>query len=371
MRKIILSTAAAAALIAGGFPTPGLACTGISLDAGDGAHIRGRTLEFGLPVDSSILVIPREQALTGTLPDGGAGLAYTTKYGMVGANMFGLTGYLDAVNDQGLGAGLFYFPGSAGYATVTADNAGRAVAPHEFVVWLLGSFATVDEVKAGLDGVVIVPTRTPGLGSAEGSVAPSHYFVRDRTGKAIAIEPIGGTLVVHDAPLGVITNAPTYDWHMTNLNNYVNLTVADVEKASLGTVTLEAMSSGTGLGGLPGDFSSPSRFVRASFFAANATPSASGGDAVLTAFHILNQFDIPPGSVANSSVGGKAVAETTEWTAVTDLTSLRWYFRTFEDQSIRMVDLEKAVAAADGKIIQMSMESEQPILDVSTGPAVE
>jgi choloylglycine hydrolase len=371
MRRTILTTTAALALLAGGFATPGQACTGISLDAGDGALIRGRTLEFGLPVDSSILVIPKGQALTGHLPDGGDGIAYTTKYGMVGANMFGLTGYLDAVNDQGLGAGLFYFPGFADYPPVTPENAGRALAPHEFVVWLLGSFATVEEVKAGLADVVIVATKTPGLGSPEGSVAPSHYFVRDASGKAIAIEPVGGTLVVHDAPLGVMTNSPPYDWHMTNLNNYVNLTVSDVEKATLGAVALEAMSSGTGLGGLPGDFSSPSRFVQASFFAANATPSASGEDAVLTAFHILNQFDIPPGSVSNSAVGGKAVAETTEWTGVTDLTNRRWYFRTFEDQSIRVVDLEAAVAAADGKIIQMSMESKQPILDVSTGPAPE
>lgn len=370
MRTIFTSTLALSALVAGSVFNPALACTGISLDAQDGAIIRGRTLEFGVSVESKVLVIPPGQALSGTLPDGGKGLSYTTKYGMVGANMFGLTGYLDAVNDQGLSAGLFYFPNYADYTEVTAGNMNKALAPHEFIVWLLGSFASVGEVQAGLDGVVVVPTPTPGLGSPAGMVAPAHIFLRDRSGRSIVIEPIGGTLKVHDSPLGVMTNAPTYDWHMTNLNNYLNLTVDDVEKAELGSVELKAMSSGTGLGGLPGDFSSPSRFVRAAVFSANAEPTANAGDAVLRAFHILNQFDIPAGSVMNSAVG-QATAETTEWTSVADLTTPRWYFRTFEDQTIRMVDLEAAVAAAGGKIVQISMESKQPIVDVSTAKPVE
>lgn len=370
MRRFLTATVAFSALVAGGIPGPALACTGISLVSQDGAVIRGRTLEFGVSVESKVLVIPPGQALSGTLPNGGKGLSYTTKYGMIGANMFGLTGYLDAVNDQGLSAGLFYFPNYADYTEVTAENMSKAVAPHEFIVWLLGSFASVDEVQAGLDGVVIVPTPTPGLGSPEGMVAPAHIFVRDRSGKSIVIEPVGGALKVHDAPLGVVTNAPTYDWHMTNLNNYLNLTVDDIEKAKLGSVELQAMSSGTGLGGLPGDFSSPSRFVRAAVFSANAEPTANAADAVLRAFHLLNQFDIPAGSVMNSSVG-TAMAETTEWTSVADLTTPRWYFRTFEDQTIRMVDLDAAISAAGGKITQISMESKQPIVDLLTGTTTE
>ena len=370
MRKALISTVALTALVAASLAGPALACTGISLEAQDGAMIRGRTLEFGLSVESKVLVVPAGLALTGTLPDGGKGMSYTTKYGSVGANMYGLTGYLDAVNEEGLGAGLFYFPGFADYPDATAENASKALAPHEFIVWLLGSFATVDEVKANLDGVVMVPTKTPGLGSAEGAVAPAHIFVRDRSGKSIVIEPTGGVLKVFDSALGVVTNAPTYDWQMTNLNNYVNLSVDDVEKAKLGPVELQAMSSGTGLGGLPGDFSSPSRFVRAAIFAANAEATATADDAVFRAFHILNLFDIPAGSVMNAAVGAPVV-ETTEWTSVTDLAANRWYFRTFEDQTIRVVDLKAALAAANGQITQISMESKQPVVDLLTGTTAD
>jgi choloylglycine hydrolase len=116
---------------------------------------------------------------------------------------------------------------------------------------------------------------------------------------------------------------------------------------------------------MPGDFTPPSRFVRASIFSQSAAPNATADDAVFATFHILNQFDIPRGSVQNSAVGG-TVDEITEWTSVSDLKNLRWYFRTFGDQSIRMVDLKEAVAAAKGEIGVIEMEkTEQPIANVS------
>jgi choloylglycine hydrolase len=211
----------------------------------------------------------------------------------------------------------------------------------------------------------MVPTPMPGLGSPEGEVAGVHFFIQDKTGKSIVIEPVEGTLKVYDAPLGVMTNAPTYDWHMTNLNNYVNLSVKDSDPEKLGSVTLTAPGSGAGLHGLPGDFTPPSRFVRAAIFSQAATPNPNAQDAVLSAFHILNQFDIPKGSVINAAVG-QPTAEITEWTSVADLTNLRWYFRTHGDQSIRMVDLKEAIAGAKGEIRSIDMESStQPIANVS------
>jgi choloylglycine hydrolase len=221
-------------------------------------------------------------------------------------------------------------------------------------------------VKEGVKSIVVVPTPAPGLGSPQGAVAGAHFFVQDKSGKSIVIEPVDGTLKVHDAPLGIMTNAPTYDWHMTNLQNYVNLSVKDVEGAKIGPVALAAFGSGSGLHGMPGDFTPPSRFVRAAIYSQSAAPNATAEDAVLSAFHILNQFDIPKGSVQNSAIGG-TVDEITEWTSVADLKNLRWYFRTFSDQSIHMVDLKEAVEAAKGEVRIIKMEgTTQPIADAST-----
>ncbi len=72
-------------------------------------------LEFGFPMQSKVLIVPAGKEFRGTLPDGGKGLAYTSRYGLVGANALGLPVILDGLNDQGLSVGLFYFPGYANY----------------------------------------------------------------------------------------------------------------------------------------------------------------------------------------------------------------------------------------------------------------
>jgi len=362
IRRAAIFTLAAALAFA---TTPAFACTGISLKAQDGTAIRGRTLEFGFPLQSNVLVVPAGKEFSGTLPDGGKGLTYKTRYDIVGANAVDAVMIVDGLNDQGLSIGLFYFPGYAKYTPVTKENASRALAPQDFGMWVLGNFATVDEVKRAVKDIAMVPTPLPGLGSAKGEVAPVHFFIKDKSGQSIAIEPVDGKLQVTDAPIGVMTNAPTYDWHMTNLDNYINLSVKDITSEKLGSVTLNATGSGSGLLGLPGDFSPPSRFVRASVFSQAAVPNADADDAVFAAFHILNQFDIPKGSVINGSVG-KPSAEITEWTTVSDLKNLRWYFRTHQDQSIRMVDLKEVVKAAKGEIRTINMEqSTQAVANVS------
>ena len=108
MRKVSVAALIAAFTFA---TTPSFACTGISLKAGDGAAIRGRTLEFGFPMQSKVIVVPAGKAMSGTLPDGGKGLTYTSRYAFVGANALNLPVILDGVNNQGLSVGLFYFPG--------------------------------------------------------------------------------------------------------------------------------------------------------------------------------------------------------------------------------------------------------------------
>ena len=336
------------------------ACTGIQLIAKDGGVVPGRSLEFGFDLQSQVMVVPAGPALTGTLPDGAKGISYTTKYGFAGANALGKIAIVDGINDRGLYVGLFYFPGYASYPDATRENAARAMAPHEYGAWLLGNFATVDEVKANFDKVLLVPTVLEAIKEA----APVHFVVHDKTGKAVVIEPTGKTLKIFDDPLGVLTNSPTFDWHMTNLRNYVNLTATNVPPIALGGITLAQFGQGSGLRGLPGDFTPPSRFVRAVAFSQSALPSDTASEAVLQAFHILNNFDIPYGAVRDT-VNGQVTAESTTWTAVSDLKNLRWYFRTREDQSIRSVDLAKALAAAQGKIRFIPMTSQQPVEDVS------
>jgi choloylglycine hydrolase len=337
------------------------ACTGIQLIAKDGGVVAARTLEFGIDLRSDVLVVPAGARMSGSMPDGSKGIDYTTKYGMAGANGFGLPIIIDGINDQGLYVGLFYFPGYAGYARATAENRARCLAPQEYGSWLLGNFSSVEEVKANFDKVVIVPVVVAQIKQAP----PVHFVVHDRAGKTVVIEPIDGRLKIYDDPLGVMANSPTFDWHMTNLSNYINLSVLNVPPVQLSGLKLAQFGQGSGLHGLPGDYTSPSRFVRAAVFSQSAIPSDNTRDEVLQAFHILNAFDIPLGAVRASEDGGM-IAEYTTWTSAADLKDLTWSFRTYHDQSIRSVELRAALAAANGRMRTIPMDSHQPVQDVST-----
>ena len=356
-----ISALAAAVILALG-ATAAVACTGIRLTAKDGAVIVARTLEFGMDLQSKIVVVPAGTALTGTLPNDAKGMSYTAKHGFVGANAFGLPVVVDGLNDAGLYVGEFFCPGYAKYADVTPDNAAQAMAGYEYSDWLLANFSTIAEVKAAYDHAVLAPTILPQMGIA----VPVHFRVMDKTGASVVIEPLGGKLRLYDDPLGVITNAPTFDWHMTNLGNYVGLTPMVRPSITLSGHEVAGFGQGSGFYGLPGDFTPPSRFVRAVAYQESAVQPATAGDAVQQAFHILNNFDIPVGAVRDV-VDGKQVDEYTLWTSAEDLTNLQFYYRTFQDQTLRGLDVRKTLASANGTVRELPMESNQatPIVPVT------
>jgi choloylglycine hydrolase len=334
------------------------ACTGIRIIAADGTVVHARTLEFGFDIQSNVIMVPRGYARVGTTPDGKEGLKWKSKYASLGANGAGLPYIFDGLNEQGLAVGTFYFPTSAGYMPYTANDSSKTIAQWEVGSWMLENFATVDEVRANI-GKVVVPEV---VFKAWGFAPPVHYVVLDASGKAIVIEYFGGKLNVFDDPLGVITNSPTFDWQMTNLRNYVNFSFSNVAPVKLGSVTLQPTGQGSGMLGIPGDFTPPSRFVRAVAFSQSVLPSQTGDDAVLEAFHILNNFDIPKGAARDHEKDshGNIVADYTLWTSVNDLKRKQFYFRTYDNSQIRMVDLTKM--KVDGKdIVTISMKGEEVI----------
>ena len=119
------------------------ACTGIRLIAEDGSVVCARTLEFGIDLDSSVIMVPRGYPRTGTTPQGENGLRWNSRYASLGANGVGLPFIFDGVNEKGLAVGLFYFPTTAGYVKYNADKASKTIAPWELGSWILENFATV------------------------------------------------------------------------------------------------------------------------------------------------------------------------------------------------------------------------------------
>ena len=268
----------------------------------------------------------------------------------------------DGVNEKGLATGTFYFPTSAGYMPYAPSDAGKTIAQWEVGSYILENFASVDEVRASIGNVVVPSVVFAGWGFAP----EAHYIVHDPTGKSIVIEYVDGKLNIHDDPLGVITNSPNFDWHMTNLRNYVNFSMTNVPPIKLGTVVLKPFGQGTGMLGMPGDFTPPSRFVRAVAFSQSVLPSKTGHDAIIEAFHILNQFDIPKGSAREHAKDehGNVVADYTLWTSAIDLKAKQYFFRTYDNSEIRMIDLMKMNLDAKD-IVKISIEGDERIRPIN------
>lgn len=348
----------ALAFIAATASTAG-ACTGITLKTKDGSVIFGRTLEFAVDFSSNLIVVPRGFEYVGTAPGGKPGLHWKSKHAVVGMNAYDVPLFGDGMNERGMHVGIFYFPGFAKYQSVSEKDYAHTLAPQEFAGYLLGMCATADEAVEAAMNVKVAEVVFPQFGF----VPPFHYIVSDASGKSVVFEHVDGELKIHRNPLGVITNSPTFDWHMTNLGNYVNETVSNVPELDLGGDKIKSLGQGSGMLGLPGDFTPPSRFVRAAAFSQSALPVETAHEGVLQAFHILNQFDIPKGAARGREHGN--VADYTLWTAVADLKNARYYFRTFENSRIRMLDL-KALDLNAKVVKTISIEGEEQIEDLAS-----
>ncbi|SIO67263.1 Linear amide C-N hydrolases, choloylglycine hydrolase family [Singulisphaera sp. GP187] len=190
------------------------ACTGISLKAQDGAALFGRTLEWGaFDLKSRLVVVPRDYKFTAQTPDSKPGLCWNAKYGAVALDGAGKAIVIDGMNEKGITVGLFYHPGTAVYQKYDPAKAGESMAPTDVGMYLLTTCGSVKEARSAIQKVHVVPVVEPTLGI----VAGVHYIVTEPSGKAIVIEYLKGELTIFDAPLGVITNAPSYEWHETNL----------------------------------------------------------------------------------------------------------------------------------------------------------
>lgn len=318
-----------------------LACTGISLRAADGSVVVARTVEWALSDASHdrLMVVPRGQDFVGTTPDGRTGMRWQGRHGFVAMTAYGQPFGPDGMNEAGLYVGMYYLPGFAEYAPHVAAESARALSVGDFMQWMLSSFATVDEVRARLGEVRVVNVDDPRFG---GAALPFHWKVADPSGSSIVIELVeGGTMKIYDAFLGVITNSPTYDWHLLNLRNFIGLSPAPRAGVTIGETTLRPFGAGSGMIGLPGDFSPPSRFVRAAALTATVRPLADAEDAVFEAFRILDSFNIPLGAIAPAGQIARDIEGATQITSASDLANRVYYFHTMHNRQVRAVDLKK------------------------------
>lgn len=344
------------------------ACTGITVRTQDGTVISSRTLEFGLDLVSDIILIPRNYPMHAALSEGSEGMAWNQKYATMGLNGLHKLIIAEGFNEKGLSVGSFYLPSYAEYAKLTAENHEKALLSVDLPAWLLGNCSTVEEAKAALGNAAVVEGSPPGVDVP----MPLHYRVTDASGKVIVIEYVsGGQMKVYDNPMGVMSNSPTWDWHMTNLSNYVNLTAVNVPKLDIAGKAIGSFGQGSGMLGLPGDYTPPSRLVRILAIQQSALQVNSADEGVTLAWNIINNVNIPKGAARDVSPNGKTHYDHTEWVNVSDLKNLKLYFRTYDSPEIRVVPM-KAFNLDAKEVVFMPTAAPPQYRDVSSSaePAV-
>jgi len=342
------------------------ACTGIRLLAKDGSTVYGRTMEWGaFDLNSRVSIVPRGYAFTGLTPDGYNGKKWQAKYGFVALDMLEEDLFADGMNEKGLAVGLFYHPGYASYTEYDKAQANNTITAVDVVSYILSQFSTIEEVKSGLQSVKVVPV----VEKAIGIPVQAHWMVTEPSGKSIVIEYLDHKLHIFDNPLGVITNAPSYDWHMTNLRNYINLSAVALPTKKIQDLNFAPLGGGSGMIGLPGDFTPPSRFVRAVAWSQTHRPLKDSDEAIYELFRILDNFNVPLGAAEGSNGDGvklKGMRSSTIWTTGWDISKKVLYFHTQHNRRVRKVEIDKMnFSKKDIAHIPMDEKKEQDIKDIT------
>ena len=202
--------------------------------------------------------------------------------------------YYEATNEKGLSMAALNFPENAVYYEFAEgkDN----VAPFEFIPWILAQCACLDEVKRLLQKINLVRLNF----SEKLPLSPLHWMVSDQKG-SIVVEPLNEGLKIYENPFEVLTNNPTFDFHKTNASNYMGLGVGCAYSQFRKSLPMNNYSLGMGALGLPGDFSSGSRFVRALFVKENSVSNGEEKSNVNQFFHILSAVAMPKGCVLSQN----------------------------------------------------------------------
>lgn len=300
-------------------------CTAVTYKTKD--HYFGRNLDLEYSYHETVTITPRNYELC--FKSAGK---MKTHYAMIGmayvAENYPL--YYDATNEKGLSMAGLNFPENAHYNDEVKgmDN----IAVFEFIPWILGQCATIDEVKSLLCRLNLTNVSF----NRDMSVATLHWIISDKE-TSITVEPVKEGLKVYVNHIGILTNNPPFDYQMFNLNNYMSLSTEEPENNFSKQLKLKAYSRGMGAMGLPGDLSSESRFVRAAFVKLNSVSGDSESESISQFFHILGSVEQQRGCVHMG--GGKH--DLTIYTSCCNTDRGIYYYVTYENRQITGVDMYK------------------------------
>ncbi|PLS31977.1 penicillin amidase [Bifidobacterium margollesii] len=311
-------------------------CTGIELVSRQGKPYWGRTQDFEQDFEYAGIRIPAGTRIESTTTP------ITVRYAVMGIvwaqNVHERPVVLDGINEYGICGGSFYFDHFYRYVpTEEILRSGKTVLRgEELVTWILTQYRSLDEIRDRLNDDIGITTEP---GPMMGMSVPQHAVFQDETGRSIVVEPsVKNGFRIFENPLGVFTNAPTFDWHLNNLKTHL-------ERSSARTFTYrddepiepfpidEPMS---GPLGLPADYKPESRFLRA-VYAKLMSVEVDDGEAVNQIFQLLSCVNTPKGMLRVRQ-GEQVLLPWTQYTAVYDIANKVLYANTYDNHTVRVME---------------------------------
>lgn len=288
-------------------------------------NLFGRTLDLEYSYKESVTVCPRNKELE---------LRYLGKLSehlaMIGAAHVSCDYplYYDGINEAGLAIAALSFPKFAKYKK--AKRGYLNLCSFELIPYILGTCESVNETVAVLEKINIVDDSF----SAHLQATPMHWLIAD-SHSCICVEPRDWGLDIQENPYGVMTNSPPFDFHKENISIYSNIDSTPNTCALCDNRDISPCFFGSGTVGLPGDYTSPSRFVRAVYAKSHTDKSEDKHSNITSFFHIMDTVSIPLGAVRRKD--GSPIR--TVYTSCADLSESVYYFTTYSCRQISAVPL--------------------------------
>ncbi|MBS0849252.1 linear amide C-N hydrolase [Citrobacter sp. JGM124] len=313
------------------------ACSSLAITDKQNNIYHGRTLELSADLPSWLTYYPKNTHFQKKTPDGKNGISYDSKYEILAIST---EVYFDGDDHnifQGLNSGGLSFSANmvpeANLITPEEKYYDKTIPVTAIGEWALSNFSTVEEVKKAVENGYFWAPVLKNFGNVK---SPLHYAFYDKKGGSIVVEALNGKLHVYDNPTRAMTNGPDFPWHLTNLNNYTQLTNVDRSSSKLGNIQVTQPDSGIASSDLPSSDTSVGRFIRAVYYSSYALKGDSPAEAMNTLAHIMNRFDrtknITVDTISESqTVNAKPESEYTVWTSLSDLTNGKMMIRGYKD----------------------------------------
>lgn len=291
--------------------------------------IFGRTMDFSYELNPEVYIVPKNYEWINVLNN----CKIYNKYKFIGTGQdIGKIIFVDGVNEEGLAIAALYFQDFAYFDAKTEENFNRIpIATIELVNFLLGNCSNIDDVINTIRNIDIIGVEDP----ITNSVAPLHWMLVDKLGRSITIEKTKRGLEVFNNPLKVLSNSPNFEWHMTNLRNYLNLSPKQQTSVKWEDVSLTPFGQGAGTLGLPGDYTSPSRFVRIAFQKSVVLIPETTDETINLCFNVMKSVMIPKGVV----ITNRGTYDYTQYTVFMNTDTGDYYFNTHDNNQIMKANI--------------------------------